>query len=141
MPPACIAMRFHILPKRRFPSIASLPSNGVELQIVIRFYDKLRRLLNMRRILAALCFLFTISNCFSQSPVEVRVDLSKSLGPFMPVYRWFGYDESNYTTTKNGQALLRQLHGLTGCGKTPNGRRKGKIWGMENYQPTLTDRS
>ena len=111
--PACIAMRFHILPKRRFPSIASLPSNGVELQIVIRFYDKLRRLLNMRRILAALCFLFTISNCFSQSPVEVRVDLSKSLGPFTPVYRWFGYDESNYTTTKNGQALLRQLHGLS----------------------------
>ena len=67
----------------------------------------------MRTILTALCFLFVFSNCFGQAPVEVQVDLGKSLGPFPPVYRWFGYDESNYTTTKNGQALLRQLHDLS----------------------------
>ncbi len=27
--------------------------------------------------------------------------------------RWFGYDESNYTTTKYGQQLLRELHDLS----------------------------
>jgi len=31
--------------------------------------------------------------------------------------------------------------GFTGCGKTPNGRRKSEIWGMQNHRPTLTDRS
>jgi hypothetical protein len=36
----------------------------------------------------------------------VNVDLKQDLGPFTQVYRWFGYDESNYSTTQNGQALL-----------------------------------
>ena len=31
----------------------------------------------------------------------------------MPIYRWFGYDESNYTTMKYGKQLLRELHDLT----------------------------
>ncbi len=31
--------------------------------------------------------------------------------------------------------------GFTGCGKTPNGRRKGEIWRMQNRRPTLADRS
>jgi xylan 1,4-beta-xylosidase len=67
----------------------------------------------MRRMLVCLCFLFAIANGFGQSDVDVNVDLKQSLGPFTPVYRWFGYDESNYTTTKNGQALLHQLHDLS----------------------------
>jgi xylan 1,4-beta-xylosidase len=67
----------------------------------------------MRRLFAGLCFLFAISNCFCQSPVTVHVDLKQDLGPFTPVYRWFGYDESNYTTTPNGRALLGQLHDLS----------------------------
>lgn len=45
--------------------------------------------------------------------VRIRVDLAKSLGPYTPIYRWFGYDESNYTTMKYGNQLLRELHDLT----------------------------
>ncbi len=45
--------------------------------------------------------------------VSIRVDLARSLGPYTPVYRWFGYDESNYTTMKYGKQLLRELHDLT----------------------------
>jgi xylan 1,4-beta-xylosidase len=45
--------------------------------------------------------------------VSIRVDLAKSLGPYTPIYRWFGYDESNYTTMKYGKQLLRELHHLT----------------------------
>jgi xylan 1,4-beta-xylosidase len=45
--------------------------------------------------------------------VNVRVDLQRNLGAFAPTYRWFGYDESNYTTTENGRALLRELHDST----------------------------
>ena len=45
--------------------------------------------------------------------VSIRVDLAKSLGPYTPIYRWFGYDESNYTTMQYGKQLLRELHDLS----------------------------
>jgi xylan 1,4-beta-xylosidase len=67
----------------------------------------------VRRTLIALSFFIAISSAFGQSTVDVRVNFQRDLGAFSPVYRWFGYDESDYTTTKDGQALLRQLHDLT----------------------------
>ena len=51
--------------------------------------------------------------CRAQSTVTVNVDLSKPQGQFKPIYRWFGYDESNYTTMKYGRQLLRELHDLS----------------------------
>jgi len=51
--------------------------------------------------------------CRGQSAVEVRVDLQKPDGAFQPIYPWFGYDESNYTTTENGKRLLEELRVLT----------------------------
>jgi xylan 1,4-beta-xylosidase len=47
------------------------------------------------------------------APVEIRVDLSKSEGPYKPIYNWFGYDEVNYTTAPNGRLLLHELHDLS----------------------------
>ncbi len=61
----------------------------------------------------ALLFLAGASLCFGQASVDVRVDLEKSRGSLAPVYSWFGYDESNYTTTENGKALLGELQALT----------------------------
>jgi len=49
----------------------------------------------------------------SNEPVDVRVDLTKSVGRYTPIYRWFGYDESNYTTMKYGKQLLHELHDLS----------------------------
>ncbi len=66
----------------------------------------------MRKIIVFL-LLFTAIRGFGQSAVTVDVDLQQKLAPFRPIYSWFGYDESNYTTTRNGQALLRQLHDLS----------------------------
>jgi len=51
--------------------------------------------------------------CGAQIQTTVNVDLSTSEGEFSPIYSWFGYDESNYTTTQNGQSLLRELHDLS----------------------------
>ena len=45
--------------------------------------------------------------------VDVQVDLSKPQGAYTPIYRWFGYDESNYTTMKYGKQLLGELHDLS----------------------------
>lgn len=49
----------------------------------------------------------------ARAQVNVSVDLSKTQGPYEPIYRWFGYDESDYTTMKYGRQLLRELHDLS----------------------------
>ncbi len=46
-------------------------------------------------------------------PVAIRVDLKHRIGPYTPIYRWFGYDEANYTTMIHGRELLKQLHDLS----------------------------
>jgi xylan 1,4-beta-xylosidase len=45
-------------------------------------------------------------------PVTIRVDASQRLGPYRPIWNWFGYDEPNYTTMPNGRKLLGQLAAL-----------------------------
>ncbi len=64
-----------------------------------------------RIALACLCLLAPL--CRAQSNVQVNVDLDHVIGKYAPVYNWFGYDESGYTTTPNGKALLGQLHDLS----------------------------
>jgi len=47
------------------------------------------------------------------TPVSVTVDLAKTIGPYKPIYAWFGYDEANFTTMPGGKALLRELRDLS----------------------------
>jgi len=49
----------------------------------------------------------------TSNPVSIQVDLDKPQGPYKPIYSWFGYDESNYTTMKYGKQLLNELHDLS----------------------------
>jgi len=67
------------------------------------------------RIVLLMCAVCMPGFAQSSTPASViiRVDLAKTLGPYTPIYRWFGYDESNYTTMKYGKQLLRELHDLT----------------------------
>lgn len=46
-------------------------------------------------------------------PVNITVDLNKTVGAYKPIYSWFGYDEGNYTTGRDGKVLLRELHDLS----------------------------
>lgn len=46
-------------------------------------------------------------------PVTIEVDLAASLEPLRPIYRFFGYDEPNYTYMKDGKKLLSELAGLS----------------------------
>ncbi len=43
------------------------------------------------------------------TPVSIRVNAAKSLGELHPIYRFFGADEPNYATMKDGQKLLHEL--------------------------------
>ena len=46
-------------------------------------------------------------------PVSIRVEAQKIRGEMRPVWRYFGYDEPNYTYMKDGQKLLSQLQALS----------------------------
>jgi len=47
------------------------------------------------------------------APVSIHVDLARTVGEYKPIFSWFGYDESNYTTGKYGRQLLSELHDLS----------------------------
>jgi len=42
-------------------------------------------------------------------PVTIQIDASRKVGPLNPIWRFFGADEPNYTTMKDGQKLLSSL--------------------------------
>lgn len=45
----------------------------------------------------------------AQEPVTIRVDAGATIGPWRPIWSWFGYDEPNYTYAKNGRRLIGEL--------------------------------
>jgi len=45
-------------------------------------------------------------------PVSITVDTSRTIGALPPVWRFFGADEPNYATMKNGRKLLVELGAL-----------------------------
>ncbi|MFT4112483.1 GH39 family glycosyl hydrolase [Silvibacterium sp.] len=47
------------------------------------------------------------------APVHITADLATPIGPYRPIYSWFGYDESNYSTMRDGRKLLGELHDLS----------------------------
>src|SRR5207253_3957270 len=58
-------------------------------------------------MLAVLCQITWAAET-SSIPVSIRVDASRPLGPLRPIWRFFGGDEPNYATMKDGQKLLAE---------------------------------
>src|SRR5579863_5398454 len=50
----------------------------------------------------------------AQNPVAISVDAEHPLGPYRPIFGFFGYDEPNYTYTSNGRKLVGELGALSG---------------------------
>jgi xylan 1,4-beta-xylosidase len=50
---------------------------------------------------------------YAQEPVRIQVDAAKTEGPIQPFFRYFGYDEPNYTYMANGKKLVRELAGIS----------------------------
>ena len=71
----------------------------------------------MKKLLLGLALLCLAGAASAQAPtqssVSVTVDLAKKIGPYKPIYAWFGYDEANFTTMTNGKKLLRELAALS----------------------------
>lgn len=49
----------------------------------------------------------------AQQVVTIKVNVSRPLGQFEPVWAWVGHDEPNYTYSDEGRNLLRQLSQLS----------------------------
>ena len=64
-------------------------------------------------ILVCAASIYSSAQLSESNPVSIQVDLAKSIGSYTPIYSWFGYDESNYTTMKYGKQLLTELHDLS----------------------------
>lgn len=68
----------------------------------------------MHRVLTIGVLVLTFRFSFSQpAPVSIQVDAAKPVGPMVPFWSYFGYDEPNYTTTKDGGKLLTELTRLS----------------------------
>ena len=65
--------------------------------------------MNVIRCLALTLLLSGAHAADPPRPVTVTVDASKSLAPLKPVWRFFGADEPNYATMKDGRKLLAEL--------------------------------
>ncbi len=58
-------------------------------------------------------FLALVLGAAAQQPVEIRVDAGATVGPYRPIYAYFGYDEPNYTYAPNGRKLIGELADLS----------------------------
>src|SRR6185312_17240019 len=68
----------------------------------------------MKRAVFAALMMLAVGPALAQpTRVAITVDLGKPVGPYKPIYAWFGYDEANFTTGRDGKKLLRELHELS----------------------------
>jgi xylan 1,4-beta-xylosidase len=68
----------------------------------------------MRHISFIAGLLFCFVQAHSQtSPVSILIDASKPVGDMKSFWSYFGYDEPNFTTRKDGQKLLTELKQLS----------------------------
>src|SRR4051812_5187350 len=71
-----------------------------------------RSVMNIQIALAFLVVLAAISNAADSFPVTIRVDAGKPQGELKPIWPFFGADEPNYASMKNGRKLLAELGSL-----------------------------
>jgi len=64
-------------------------------------------------LLATALYKKALAQTASNQPAFIRVDLNKEIANMEPIWAWFGYDEPNYTTMKDGQKLLTELAALS----------------------------
>ena len=64
-------------------------------------------------LLALFAFLALTVASPAQQKHTLKVDASTHVGPMDPIWAWFGYDEPNYTTMKDGRKLLTEIAELS----------------------------
>lgn len=68
-------------------------------------------------ISAGLCVALAVARAWGDTnsfPVSIQVHAGEPLGELTPIWRFFGYDEADYTYMKDGKKLLSELGALEG---------------------------
>jgi len=52
---------------------------------------------------------------FAQDEITIHVNAANVVGPYQPIFGYFGYDEPNFTYAKYGRKLIGELAGLGGA--------------------------
>ncbi len=61
-----------------------------------------------------ICLLMHNCIAFAQSPsTEITINVNEITSPYKPIWSYFGYDEANFTTMKDGKKLLKELSHLS----------------------------
>ncbi len=66
--------------------------------------------------------------------VVIHISANTKIGPFNPIWTYFGYDEANYTYTANGRKLIHELSDLS---RTPVYIRAHNLLTTGNGVPAL----
>src|SRR5689334_16568544 len=69
--------------------------------------------MTIRFLMGLLLLLGGYSGISQTTAAFIRVDVDKPKGQMTPFWSYFGYDEPNYTTRKDGQKLLTELSKLS----------------------------
>jgi len=57
-----------------------------------------------------LSFVFLVKAASAQTDtVTIGINTKNAIGPYNPIWSYFGYDEANFTTMKDGKKLLTEL--------------------------------
>jgi len=67
------------------------------------------RHLPLAAALIALLYTPAMAQSVTSIPVTLNVDAGKAVGPLKPIWRFFGADEPNYATMKDGRKLMDHL--------------------------------
>ncbi|MEO8334529.1 MAG: beta-xylosidase [bacterium] len=75
------------------------------------YVDRIMNRTSVRTAIIALglCSAVSAAQQTAPFPVVMRIDASRPVAPLQPVYRFFGADEPNYATMKDGRKLLGEL--------------------------------
>jgi len=64
-------------------------------------------------LLAISLISFSLIGIAQSAPIKIEVNTTTAIGEMKPIWAYFGYDEPNYTTRKNGQQLLQEIQDLS----------------------------
>lgn len=67
----------------------------------------------LHTVIPLLCATSASAPLRAQETVTIRVDAGAVQGPLQPIWRYFGYDEPNYTYMDHGRGLIGELSALS----------------------------
>ena len=104
-----------------------------------------RRVMDRALSLANSIFSAAIADNIPDLHVSIQIDAAQPIGPWIPVWRFFGYDEANFTYMHDGRRLLSELSRSSAAAgfhslSSPADQRRRQRRNSNGVPPTPTPR-